>query len=1304
MSGKVARRIRKSKKTQKKMVALGLALCMGAVPMAANGDFIVSLYPHITKPFGQTHKIQSGVGGGVKFTYRPLDYLNIFLKGDYLSLSLPNIDPITLLDAGLGVGYHLSLSDHMALDLNFDVGAYNAKSSKSNLSGISAGVGLTFTWRLNPVISADVQASGTHYASGSSPLMTVNAAASPGLSFNLTELFTNKTNISVENQDLAPVFPVLYSWYENNSFGKVKVQNQEDSAITNVTVSFYQPQYMTHPKECGTFKSLKKDESVEVDLYAFFNEQMLELTEKTDTKAQIIVSYSCLGQKKSKSFDMVVPVYGRNNMSWDDDRRAAVFVSSKDPAALLFGKYITSIVRDNVRNGVPVNIQYAMGIFEALDQFGLSYVIDPSSAFADNVGTSSIDFLQFPYQTLMYRGGDCDDLSILVCSLFEAVGIRTAFITVPGHIFMAFDSGLTISQAMQEFSSLTELIVDQENNEVWVPLEITLSDEGFNKAWRVGAREWNTASKAGTAALYKMSDSWKIYQPVSVPGATAYFTMPDSQIVTKLFDHSVDQWITREIEPQIKMYEAKLAVKDDVETRNRLGVLYGKYGLFLQADEQFKKARRQGYQPAIINTGNIYFSRQDYTRARKWYKSVLKDDPDNTLALLGVARCAYELTDYTECDAAYSRVAKADPELAAEYAYLGTFVSNKGRAFSLADRLQHTIWPEEEEKIPEEVQEKVEEMLADNSETEESKEELIEDNPLADFDLGDVLDLTSGAVALVPDVENGDDDEDLEDYDLATAMAGDGDKDPDPDQVLTEEPDADEIAEISDLPEDSENPEVDLSIFTENFTGLASEVALIEIGEIDFEDFEQEEPVQESPVVVVEVPEQVTAEEDVADDDSAVEQSSTEEGEVLAEVVEQFVETSEVDEVEEIAPEIALEVAEDSPALAETIPDTTVEAPEENVISDVAEITSDVESSPEVAEITLETAEDTPELAEITPNVDEITPEVSEITPETAENTPELAEITPEATIETPLVPAPIAPVEPMAVPRFTKQPSSEWAPEAAYQAETIPGMKSFEEEMGEYQNEKAFLYTEEKALEVDPENDIDQPEVDTEKQYANAGIPDVNPFSSYLSEEDAKIVEEITNYSLEEDKTDEEDKAEAAISGDENANPGDKVALGEPTTALEGNSPAGEQTTALEGNVSAGDETAEPGDKSATPGVPSATSGDATAPGVNLATPGDKAALGELTTAMEEKSLAGDQTATPGDEIADPGVETASGVESTPGDSITAPESTSLDENSKKSAIPLSGWLAITAGGLAAAVAGIFGIKKIKKGKKKQR
>ena len=297
---------------------------------------------------------------------------------------------------------------------------------------------------------------------------------------------------------------------------------------------------MAHAKECATIKRIGRGETVNVDLVAFFNEQMLELTEKTDTSSYIIVNYSRLGKKLSQSYALDVPVYGRNNMSWDDDRRAAVFVSSKDPAAMQFGKYTASIVRDNLRTDMPVNIQYAIGIFQALNEFGLNYVVDPSSAFEDNVGSSSIDFLQFPYQTLMYRGGDCDDISILVCSLFEAVGIDTAFITVPGHIFMAFDSGLTPEQAKLIYRNESEYVIV--DDQVWVPLEITLSDEGFYRACRYGAREWNNAAANGTAALYRMRDSWQLYQPISVPGAVAYFNLPDSNKLLLAFQRGAEEW------------------------------------------------------------------------------------------------------------------------------------------------------------------------------------------------------------------------------------------------------------------------------------------------------------------------------------------------------------------------------------------------------------------------------------------------------------------------------------------------------------------------------------------------------------------------------------------------------------------------------------------------------------------------------------------------------------------------------------------------------------------------------------------
>ena len=542
MSGKSARRLRKSGKNfrfSKKTLAVCAGLCLSYAPVTAGGEFLVSVFPQFTKPFGETHSMQYGMGAGLKATYRPWKFLNLFAQGEYLSMALPGVSPVTVLDADVGTGYHVDISDRISLDFNLNVGAYSAKSGKS-VTGLSAGGSLVFSYKINPSIYIDVNASGKHYAANPSPLMMINAGIGPGITFNVTEIFNNKTNIGIEVNELAPVFPVLYSWYENNSFGSVNITNNEDSSISDVTVSFFQPQYMAHAKECATFKKIKRGETVNVDLLAFFNEQMLELTEKTDTSSYIIVNYSRLGKKLSQSFAMDVPVYGRNNMSWDDDRRAAVFVSSKDPAAMQFAKYTASIVRDNMRTDMPVNIQYAIGIFQALNQFGLNYVVDPSSAFEDNVGTSSIDFLQFPYQTLMYRGGDCDDLSILVCSLFEAVGIDTAFITVPGHIFMAFDSGITPEQAKLLYRNSSEYIVV--DDQVWIPLEITLSDEGFYRACRYGAREWNNAEAQGAAALYKMHDSWEIYQPISVPGATAYFNIPESENILLAFQTGADEW------------------------------------------------------------------------------------------------------------------------------------------------------------------------------------------------------------------------------------------------------------------------------------------------------------------------------------------------------------------------------------------------------------------------------------------------------------------------------------------------------------------------------------------------------------------------------------------------------------------------------------------------------------------------------------------------------------------------------------------------------------------------------------------
>ena len=659
----------------------------------AEGDIVLNVHGYLGSVFSSNYNafpVKSEYGGGVKLAYRTPTILELSAGFDYLMLprettTSETLSSATVMRANVGVGFYIPLAERFALLPSVNAGVYNLSVSGESKTSIFFGGGLSFIYKINPHLSFEA------------PLMVAfnrgvfaDVGIAPGISINLTKMFRRDTLISMNVKEMKPIFPVLYSWYEKNPFATISITNEEEAGITDVSVNFFQGQYMTQPQLCATKKRVEKQESFDVNLVAFFNEQMLELIEKVDTLGSVIVEYRVLGQKKRKTFPITLGIYGRNSMSWDDDRRAAVFVSSKDPAAMLFSRHVTSSVRNNLRSGVPLNIQYAMGIFEALDEFGINYVIDPNSSYSDNVGSTSIDFLQFPYQTLMYRGGDCDDLSILTCSLFESVGVHTAFITIPGHIFIAFDSGVKQKDAWRYFNSLDEYIIS--DGEIWVPLEITLSDEGYTKAWRVGAREWHVAARTNEAMLYKMRDSWDLYKPVGVSGAKAKFTLPEKKQLLSRFSDSVDHWITREIDPQIRSFKTMLAKKEDPGIRNDFGILYVRYGLFDEAEKQFRIARKYNNKNALLNTASMYFAKEQYENAAYMYRQVINNDPKSILAYLGLARCAFEMGDYETCDESYAMVRENDMDLAMEYAYLGSFETVRGRAFSLSERLEKTIW------------------------------------------------------------------------------------------------------------------------------------------------------------------------------------------------------------------------------------------------------------------------------------------------------------------------------------------------------------------------------------------------------------------------------------------------------------------------------------------------------------------------------------------------------------------------------------------------------------------------------------
>ncbi|AEF86907.1 putative tetratricopeptide TPR_2 repeat protein [Treponema primitia ZAS-2] len=463
-----------------------------------------------------------GLSAALDWTFLPLgrlfktgplqDRLNAGLSGQggLGSLGVKDGSSLSLLDLGLGPLVRLDLGERFSLEITGNLGIYQLSYDQLKQSALRWGGTLSGAFRLAPYLSVFLNGGYHRYEYNREPLaQTLSIGA--GLSINLLELIRPQTRIKAEKTLDNPVFPVSFAWYEDNPLATVRVTNNERNTLRDLRLSFFLEQYMNEPFLLPGIPQLKPGESVDIPVTALFNGTMLDLEENTNANARIILSYRNLGSRREADFPLEIPVYHRNAMNWDDDRRAASFVSPRDSAAQLFARYTASVVDRRLRPDTPRNIQYALGLLAALQEYGIHYIIDPSSSYLElSENASALDNLNYPYQTLLYHGGDCDDLSILFCSLLEVLRVDTAFITIPGHIYAAFDTGLEAPAEDQE-SDGGFIVYD---DRLWMPVEITIPEKGLYRAWQTGIEQWRSAGEEGK--FYPMGDSWAVYPPVSV--------------------------------------------------------------------------------------------------------------------------------------------------------------------------------------------------------------------------------------------------------------------------------------------------------------------------------------------------------------------------------------------------------------------------------------------------------------------------------------------------------------------------------------------------------------------------------------------------------------------------------------------------------------------------------------------------------------------------------------------------------------------------------------------------------------------
>lgn len=666
---------------------------------AQSGDFALSIAPTLAVPIGPVvdgdlPKFSLGGGATLRGDYVPgfarLLYGRVSLDFDLLPLNGAS-KSISLLALGAGAGVSFSPAPRLSLRAGGGGGLYMAMSDLGTVRNPYVDAGAEFSVRVSPATALSLGARYMHLFSPSGPLYQ-GIAAQIGFTYDLAGA-RKGTEIRMEMR-LNPIYPLFYSYYDKNPAGEVKVTNGETTPYEKMRVSFYARQYMDGPRICAELGTLKAGESKTVPVYALFNDSIFRVTEGTKAAGEIVVEYYYLGKARKASFPVTVQVQNRNAMTWDDDRKAAAFVTAKDPLILGFAKNVASTVRYEGTPPISEDFRTAFAIFQALSAYNLGYAVDPKTPYTSRSGDeASVDFLQFPNQTLAYRAGDCDDLSVLYSALLESVGVPAALVTTPGHIFVAFDAGLPPVSAGRAFAATGELIVRE--GRAWVPVEVTLVKDGFVRAWRTGAQEWRDAEAAGKAGFYPVREAWGTYEPVGFVEGGIAVALPAPEVIRQVYRSEMAKFLDAQVGPRVAeaRKQDKAAGKSAEQTANRAGVIYAQFGMLDQATEQFEAAsRKKPYAPALTNLGNVLYLKGDMKAAYRQYETALTIAPNSAAALVGAARTLYALEDYKKMDAVVARLKTVDPSLAAKLDLAGGTVTT-ARA-SGADTREVEAWDE----------------------------------------------------------------------------------------------------------------------------------------------------------------------------------------------------------------------------------------------------------------------------------------------------------------------------------------------------------------------------------------------------------------------------------------------------------------------------------------------------------------------------------------------------------------------------------------------------------------------------------
>ncbi len=315
------------------------------------------------------------------------------------------------------------------------------------------------------------------------------------------------------------IYPAYYQFYNTYPVALVSVQNTAGYPIDVNVKSSLRP-FSRRIKDSG-FITLERGETADIPATIVFGPEVNQLSRRHPAVLKLEVEGRG-GTRLKRDTNAQLIIHTRNSWNGEMDK-LGFFVTADDPEIIQLSRNWLNNMPDSLRKKNR-NLATAKMLFEEIRKLSIRYQTDPTIPFYQD------DRVQYAAETLDLKSGDCDDLVILYASLLQSLGIRTAFVEVRdpekslAHLYLMFDTGISPEQAHLISSNEKRYIIREKyqpgsliaenthgddqseiayaggneapgDQSIWVPVETTLINRGFEAAWKSGALQYLQEAK-----------------------------------------------------------------------------------------------------------------------------------------------------------------------------------------------------------------------------------------------------------------------------------------------------------------------------------------------------------------------------------------------------------------------------------------------------------------------------------------------------------------------------------------------------------------------------------------------------------------------------------------------------------------------------------------------------------------------------------------------------------------------------------------------------------------------------------------